>query len=257
MVRSVTIDGAVRPGPERLLEDVGVRGHERGVGAQALDERLEPLRRVDRLELGQLGHELLRAAHLVDDAQLVQALVVLLDVQLTDDLEHVAGDPLLGREALDRDGGGLGRGPLHELAGLGSTGGRRVLEAVRPAAVAVERGGRRIELEDPLPEPIGQVVDGRDGLVGHRRRASWRTTQGSPRDGSGVADPRVVTGYRAPLPAARCGAGRADPPCRRLSRRRGGAARRGARRPGPARGAARARRGPGARRPGRSAGGPT
>ena len=68
------------------------------------DERLEALGRVDRLELGQLRQQLLRAAHLVDDAQLVEALVVLLDPELGDDLEHVAGDALLGREAVDRDG---------------------------------------------------------------------------------------------------------------------------------------------------------
>jgi hypothetical protein len=46
------------------------------------DERLEPLGGVGRLELCQLREELLRAAHLVDDAQLVEGLVVLLDLEL-------------------------------------------------------------------------------------------------------------------------------------------------------------------------------
>jgi hypothetical protein len=64
---------------------------------QSRDERLEALGRVDRLEGGELRHQLLWSAHLVDNAELVETLVVLLDRQLTDDLEHVAGDPLLSR----------------------------------------------------------------------------------------------------------------------------------------------------------------
>ena len=38
IVRSVTIDGAVRPLTERLAQDVGVGGHERRVGVEPLDE---------------------------------------------------------------------------------------------------------------------------------------------------------------------------------------------------------------------------
>ena len=68
-----------QPAAERLAQDVGVGGHERRVGVEPGDERLEPLGRVDGLELGQLGQELLRPVHLVDDPELVQALVVLLD----------------------------------------------------------------------------------------------------------------------------------------------------------------------------------
>ena len=124
--------GAVSPDCDALDEDLDVRGHERGVGVQARDERLEPLGRVGRLELGQLRQELLRPAHLVDDAELVEALVVLLDAELGDDQEHVAGDPLLGRQAVGRDRARLLGGPLHERAGLrpgpsgpGPRGGRR------------------------------------------------------------------------------------------------------------------------------------
>ena len=64
-----------------VAEELGVRGHERGVGVQPRDERLEPLGRVGRLELGQLGQQLLGAAHLVDDPQLLEVLVVLLEVE--------------------------------------------------------------------------------------------------------------------------------------------------------------------------------
>ena len=81
MVRSVTIDGAVSPMPRPSRRMSALARHERRVGVQPGDEGLEALGRVDRLELGQLGQELLRAAHLVDDAELVEALVVLLDLR--------------------------------------------------------------------------------------------------------------------------------------------------------------------------------
>ena len=168
-----------------------------GIGVESLEERLEPLGCVGRLELGQLRQELLRSAHLVDDAQLVEALVVLLDAQLGDDDEHVAGDPLLGGQALDRDRACLGGGPVQEVARLGATGRARVLEAVGVAVVAVERGDRRIELENGLPEPFREVVDGRAGRLGvdtmkppavgrsegQRPRQAAIRTQGSARPG--------------------------------------------------------------------------
>ena len=74
-----------QPGGHPVAEELGVGGHERRVGVQPRDERLEPLGRVGRLELGQLGQQLLRTAHLVDDAQLLEVLVVLLEVELGDD----------------------------------------------------------------------------------------------------------------------------------------------------------------------------
>ena len=114
MVRSATMRGAVSPDAMPVAQDLGVGGHERRVGVEPGDERLEALGRVGRLELGQLRQELLRTAHLVDDAQLVEALVVLLDVELGDDLEHVPGDPVLGRQPVGVDGGRLGGGPLHQ-----------------------------------------------------------------------------------------------------------------------------------------------
>ena len=140
------------------------------------------LGRVGRLELGQLREELLRAAHLVDDPQLVEGLVVLLDLELGDDLEHVAGDPVLGRQAVGVDGRRLGRGALHQRSGAGPSVGTGILEPVGVAVVAVERRGRRIELEDRLPETVGEIVDGR-GRFGVRSRVgllcsapgSWRS----------------------------------------------------------------------------------
>ena len=91
IVRSATMRGAVRPlaSPSRRISAFAAMNV--GIGVQAGDERLEPLGRVDRLELGQLRQELLRAAHLVDDPELVQVLVVLLDVQVGDDLGACRG----------------------------------------------------------------------------------------------------------------------------------------------------------------------
>ena len=77
--------GAVRPVAIPSRRMLGVGGHVRRIGVQPGDERLEPLGRVGRLELGQLGEQLLRTAHLVDDPQLLEALLVLLEVEGGDD----------------------------------------------------------------------------------------------------------------------------------------------------------------------------
>src|SRR6185295_2804493 len=111
-----------------------------------------------------LREELLWTAHLVDDPQLVQGLIVLLDLELRDDLEHVAGDPVLGGNAVGVDRGRLGGGPLHERSSTRATLGAWILESIGVAVVAIERGGRRVELEDRLPEAVGEVVDGRGGF---------------------------------------------------------------------------------------------
>ena len=66
---------------EPFAQDLGVGRHERRIGMEPGDERLEALGAVDGLELGQLRQQLLRAAHLVDHAQLVEVLVVLFDMQ--------------------------------------------------------------------------------------------------------------------------------------------------------------------------------
>ena len=85
MVRSATMRGAVRPVAMPVAEELGVGGHVGRVGVQPRDERVEPLGRVGRLELGQLGQQLLGTAHLVHDPQLVEVLVVLLELQGGDD----------------------------------------------------------------------------------------------------------------------------------------------------------------------------
>src|SRR6185295_2444350 len=93
--------------------------------------------------------------------QLIEGLVVLLDLELRDDLEHVAGDPVLGGNAVRVNRGRLGSGALHERSSPRATFGARVLESIGVAVVAIERCGRRVELEDRLPEAVGEVVDGR------------------------------------------------------------------------------------------------
>jgi hypothetical protein len=154
-----------------VAQDLGVCFHERRVCVQTSDEPIEPRRRVDALELRQPRKELLWAAHLIDDPQLVQRLVVLLDIQLGDDAENVAGDPFFGREAFGRDRCRLGGRSLHELASPGATFGSRILEPVVVALVTVERGGRRVELENGFPEALREVIDRRKrGLVDARRR---------------------------------------------------------------------------------------
>ena len=59
------------------------------------------------------------------------------------------------------DGRRLRRGPLHERSAASAARGARVLQAVGVAFVAVDRRGGRIELEDRLPEPVGEIVDRR------------------------------------------------------------------------------------------------
>ena len=68
--------------------------------------------------------------------------------------------------------------------------GTRVLEPVGVALVAVERRGRRVELEDRFPEPVGEVVDRRQGGVGKGHAVgllcsapgSWRSDWGAAVD---------------------------------------------------------------------------
>ena len=92
------------------------------------------------------GSELLRTAHLVDDPQLVEVLVVLLDPELGDDLEHVARDPVLGRQARGVDRARSAGRPLHErCASPARPVGAGVLEAVGVAFVAVDRRGGRVD----------------------------------------------------------------------------------------------------------------
>ena len=153
-------------GGKALAQDVGVGGHVGRVGPQPRDEFLQALRRVGRLELADLRQERLRSTDLVDDSQAMSPLIVLLDAEIGDDDQHVAGDPILDRQAGRRDRLGLRLRCLHQPPGLRSAGRARILETIGVALVAVDGRGRRIELQDPLPEPVGQGVDRRDGVVG-------------------------------------------------------------------------------------------
>ena len=146
---------------DALLEDADVRRHVGRVGLEAGDEHLEPLGRVGLLELADLRQDSLGAVDLVDDAQPVGALVVLLDADVGDHDQHVAGDPVLDRQAVGGDRLRLAPGADEELAGLRPAGRARVLEPVVVALVAVDRRGRRIELEELLPEAVGELADGR------------------------------------------------------------------------------------------------
>ena len=83
--------------------------------------------------------------------QLVERQVVGLDRRLRDDLEDVAGDPVLVGEAVRRDRRGLAPHPLHQPPRLGAARGPGVVEPVAVALVAVDgRGGRR-QAEDRPP----------------------------------------------------------------------------------------------------------
>ena len=144
------------PFPEQL--DVG--GHERRVGPQTGDEPLEALGRVGGLEGGDRRQEGLRTAHLVDRPEEVDPLVVLLDLELAHDPDHVQGDPILEGLVGSVDPEGRCEGRLDQRPGAQSAGCAGILEAIVVALVAVHRGGRRILLEDRFPEPVGELVDG-------------------------------------------------------------------------------------------------
>ena len=158
-----------QPGGHAVAQELGVGRHERRVGVQAGDERVEPLGRVGRLELGELRQQLLRAAHLVDDLQLVQVLVVLLDLELRDDLEHVPRDPVLGRQARGVDRARVGGRPFHErrASWLGPRG---------PGPPAGRRSARRRRTWRWSGTAPGSTP--RSGPRG-RRRASARCRAGS------------------------------------------------------------------------------
>ena len=111
--------------------------------------------------------------------------------ELADDLDHVAGDPVLDARAR-RPGSPRPRRlrrPPRAGERLRAAGRARVLEPVVEALVAVHRRRRRVELEDRLPEPVGEGVDGWTsvGQLGlpvmpalAPGRVAWATGQPSP-----------------------------------------------------------------------------
>ena len=167
--------------PEPLAQELAVRRHVALVVAQAGSELVEPLGRVGLLERGEDRQDLLRSLELVDDLEAVDPLVVLDDVELADHADHVERDLLLEREAGLRDRARLGLGGLHQPARLRATLGTGVRQAVVVALVAVDRRRRRRQLEDPLPEPVGERVDGGGRGVGHRALLGRAGSGGSVR----------------------------------------------------------------------------
>ena len=170
-----------------FAEEVAVRRHEGGVGTQPGLVLLEPLGRVGLLELGHDWQERLGAAHLVDHPQDVRPLVLGLDAEIADHLDHVDGDPVLHRETVDGDRLGLAprRPPERELLRAADV--ARVLEAIGVALVAVHRGGRGLQLEERLPEPVGEVVDDRGWLIGHRKSPNEARRRAQTRHSPGTA----------------------------------------------------------------------
>ena len=160
-----------QPRRHAVAQDPGVRGHVVAVGMDPGEEGIEPGRGVGGLERGELRQCLLRTAHLVHDAQLVDVLVVLLDPELGHHAKHVAGDPLLGRQVSGRDCVNLGQRLLHEPARRRAALRAGIVQAVGVAFVAVHGRGDRIELEDRFPEAIRQRVDAGIGSIGIRHVA--------------------------------------------------------------------------------------
>ncbi len=217
--RPVRDDARGRPPRAQAVgHDVEVGVHERPVAADPRQEGVEALGRVRRLELGQLGEQRLRPRHLVDDLDLAIGQVVRLDRDLGHDLQHVARDPVLDRQALRRDRGGLAPDALHQPPLRGAPLGPGVVQAVVVALVAVDRGGQRRQPQHVLPVAGGDLVDlgGLAGRVRHARELLWWC--GGP------------TGNAAPsLPGP-------DPPSAAVSRRTARAGRRSARSRGRGRG---------------------
>ena len=127
------------------------------------------------LELDPLGQKRLRPVDLIDERDEIHPQVVRLVAQLAHHPQHVVGDPLLDREAVDRDGGKLGKGPLAERARGRPPRRGRVGEAVVVALVAVDRADLGVEAQVRLPEPVREGVDGGAGLErDHRSSGRWR-----------------------------------------------------------------------------------
>ena len=162
-----------RRGPavgDALLEGADVLLDHRREGLVAGEQLLEALRRVGRLVLRHLGRPDLRAGHVVD-RQLVLLLVERGEGVLADQDDQVPRDHLLRLEPVCRDLAGLGeRRTVRGLVGRASVR-AEVGPAVVVPLVAEDRRPHRVAVEDALPEPVGEVVDGSVGIEGdgHRR----------------------------------------------------------------------------------------
>ena len=124
-----------------------------GVGPQPGLVLLESLGRVGLLELGDDRQEGLGAAHLVDHAQDVRPLVLCLDAEVADDLDHVDGDPVLHRETVDGDRPGvtLRRAPEHGPA---------------PIPYSYRRAADFVSQRSVLPPPVLRMPAAATGRTG-------------------------------------------------------------------------------------------
>ena len=141
-----------QPGAEALAQDVGVGGHERRVGVQARDERLEALGRVDRLELGQLRAGAAaarpsgrRRAAGGGPGRPPRSASSPMTWSMSRVMRSSVESPSTGIAAASAAVRSMSARALARPAGDG------ILEPVGVALVAVERGGRRVELEDRPP----------------------------------------------------------------------------------------------------------
>ena len=144
------------------------------------DQRLDAFRGVGGLVLRDLGGPHLRAAHVID-GELVLLLRQCLELVLRDEDQQVPRDDLLGTEPVHRDLTRLG-----EHGTVGGLIGRATIRAeVRPAVVETlvtqEGGPGRVALQDAVPEPVGEVVDGSVRIEGNGH--GWALPCGVSRTG--------------------------------------------------------------------------
>jgi hypothetical protein len=151
---------------DALAQRADVLLDHRRVRAEAGDELVEPLGGIGRLVLRHLGRPHLRPRHVVE-AELVLLLSERLELVLADQDQQVARDDLLRFEPVGRDCLRLGQG--RAVSGL--LGGAAIRAEVGPLIVeplvAEESGPHGVTLENAVPEPVGEIVDGGIGIDDH------------------------------------------------------------------------------------------
>ena len=95
------------------------------------------------------------------DGQLVELALLRLEPVAGDQHQHVPRDYLLGVEAITANCVRLRQHLSREVGFLGATLGTEVRQTIVVAIVAQDGGLDRIELQDLLPEAIGELVDER------------------------------------------------------------------------------------------------
>ena len=168
--------------PDAFVQRLDVLLDHCWIGRVADEELFEALRGVRGLVLRVVGGPYLRAGHVVD-GELVPLVRQLLEVVLADEDDQIAGDDLLRFEPVGRDPARfVQRRSVGRLIG-GAASRAEIGPAVVVALVAEEGRPHRIPLQDALPEPVGEVVDGSVGIDGDghgrvlplraRARAEW------------------------------------------------------------------------------------